>query len=403
MMKDARKKYISYTVEELLQDDFFIASMTRPDKESDAFWNQALEEGTVNRRDYEVSRYFIHSMQVRPESIESEEVYTLWEDIEVANKSNLKKKRMHSRFYVSAMAGVAVLFVVAFILNDWLKSSPAESCLSSIENIKAPDMPASDIQLVLANDETLSLEGKEAEIAYNEAGIAINNQKMDFNHKPAYPDSPLTFNQLIVPLGKRSMLTFAEGSRMWVNAGTRVVYPTSFDKNRREIYVDGEVYLEVSPDANYPFIVKTKKLNVEVLGTSFNVNAYEKDSIQHIVLVAGTVKIHSANNKNETTLIPNEMYSYINGSSKVKVVNVENYIAWKSGAYQYESETLDVVFKRLARYYGKDIACSPQVAQLKCSGKLDLKDDLELVLKGISKTAPIVYLYNGERYTVTNK
>jgi hypothetical protein len=400
--ENSDKKYNSYTIEELLQDSRFIAFLTHPTEELEAYWNKALKDGIVNSHDYESACYFIRSVQVHPEPIQYNEIETLWEDIEIANKKNLKKRKVRFRLYFSAVSGVAVFFVFLFIFNYWIKHSSVESYTSDIESIKAPDVPVTDIQLVLAGDETLSLEGKEAEIAYNEEGIAINNQETELKNKQTAPDQPVVFNQLIVPLGKRSMLTFAEGSRMWVNAGTRVVYPVVFDKKQREIYVNGEVYLEVSPDKNCPFIVKTKQLNIEVLGTSFNIMAYEKDTVQNIVLVSGKVKIHS-DNKKETILVPNEIYSYSNGLPEVKFVDVENYIAWKSGIYRYESENLDVILKRLSRYYGKDIICSPQVAHLKCSGKLDLKDDLQQVLNGISRTAPVVCYYNGEQYIITNK
>jgi hypothetical protein len=400
--KDSDKKYHAYTLEELLQNSCFIASVMRPTEESETFWNKALEDGTVNKQVYETARYFIRSVQMPSEPVLHSEIDCLWEDIEIANKQNLRKSRTRFRFYLSAVAGIAALFILVLMLNHWLNVPPAESYSSHIEDIKAPDTPVTDIQLVLADDETVSLEGKEAEIAYKEEGIAVNNREMDFKNKPTHPDHPVVFNQLIVPLGKRSMLTFAEGSRMWVNAGTRVVYPAVFDKRQREIYVDGEVYLEVSPDADCPFVVKTKTLNVEVLGTSFNITAYESDTIQNIVLVSGAVKVHSDSKKDDAVLAPNEMYSYSNGSGQIKTVDVGNHIAWKSGVYQYKSESLEVILKRLSRYYGQEIVCSPQIAHLKCSGKLDLKDDLQLVLNGISQTAPVICWNDGEKYIITN-
>lgn len=76
---------------------------------------------------------------------------------------------------------------------------------------------------------------------------------------------------MVIPRGKRSVLTFSDGSKVWVNAGTRVIYPTEFEKDKREIYVDGEIYIEVARDEERPFYVRTKDMNVRVLGTKFNV------------------------------------------------------------------------------------------------------------------------------------
>jgi ferric-dicitrate binding protein FerR (iron transport regulator) len=120
------------------------------------------------------------------------------------------------------------------------------------------------------------------------------------------------------------------------------------------------------------------------------------------VLVSGAVKV-SSKDKKETLLSPSEMYTYSNNLHQIQTVDIENHILWKSGIYQYKSEDLGIILKRLVRYYGKEIDCTPHASSLKCSGKLDLKDDLQLVLDGISKTAPIIYECIDEKYLVTNK
>jgi hypothetical protein len=396
------EKYSSYSVEELLQDDLFITSVAHPTEETEAFWEDILKKEVLRLQDYELACCFIRSVQVKPESVTTEEIFNIWESIEVANKNNLRIKKKHFRLYVSAAASIIAILMLLFAGNQLQKKQLKEAEILHIENIEAPDAPAANVQLILANKEALSLYGKNVEIVHNATEIVVNNYKTAEN-KQSNRDDNLMFNQLIVPVGKRSTITFDDGSKLWVNAGTRVIFPTIFNKEKREIYVDGEVFMEVFHDENHPFVVKTRQFNMEVLGTTFNVMAYEKDTFQSIVLVSGGIKVHSKNKK-ETILMPNERYSVAqNGSSWVKSVNVDDYISWKSGLYQYQSECLDVIVKRLSRYYGQEIDYSPQVAHLKCSGKLDLKDDLQLVLNGISQTAPIKYEYTNERYRITNK
>jgi hypothetical protein len=397
---DDKIKYNSYTAEDFLQDDFFIGSILNPDKASDDFWDEKNRSGNLNKQEYEMAQQIMDFLQIAPDLITQEEKHTLWEEIEVVNKTYLKKGNRF-RLYFSAAMGIAASLLLLFVFNRQNKSEmPSKALFASIENVKAPETPVTDIQLVVANDKTIDLEGEDAEITYDEEGIAINKQGTGIKHETKISENPV-FNQLIVPQGKRSMLAFAEGSKMWVNAGTRVVYPAVFDKEKREIYVDGEIFLEVSSNEEWPFIVKTKKVEIEVLGTSFNVTAYEKDSAQQIVLVSGSLKVHA--DKQETILIPNQMYSYLNNISQVKTVNVENYTSWKSGIYTYDSEFLSVILRRLSHYYGQEIICSPQVATLKCSGKLDLKDNLQLVLTGIAKTAPIKCIYEDGKHKIINK
>jgi ferric-dicitrate binding protein FerR (iron transport regulator) len=341
LLENSYQKNDGYSVEDLLQDDSFIASRLFPTQELDEYWNEILEKGTVSRDNYDLACRFIRSVHVQPEPFSDMDMLNLWDNIEVTNKKKLqdKKRRLHIFSVISSL-------VAAFAFLLW------------ITNMSLP-----------TNDEISSAE----------------------------------FHQLLVPWGKRSMITFGDGSRIWVNAGTQVTYPVVFDRKKREIYVDGEIYAEVSPDHTRPFIVKTKKIDVEVLGTAFNLSAYEKDSVQNIVLVSGSVKIHNADRKNKIVLEPNEMYSYGNGISLVQIVNVGEYISWKSGIYQYRSECLETIMKHLSHYYGCSIVCSPRASQLKFSGKLDIKDKLDVILEGISQTSPITYRYDKGVYIITNK
>lgn len=389
------KKYQSYTVEELLEDDFFISSVLNPTDETDAFWMKAIEEEVISLHDYKLARYFIDSVHPKQEEVSIEEAYDLWQNIEVTNKRNIRNKKKRLSFFLSATAGIAALLAIVLLLNI-TPSVEDQTILSNIEAIKAPALTSSDIQLILADNQAISLDGKEAEIAYNSKGIAINNQQTQLSEQAA------AYNQLIVPYGKRSMLTLAEGTKIWVNAGTRVVYPASFEGENREIYIDGEAYLDVEKDENRPFIVKTQNMSVKVLGTSFNIMAYEKDTIQHVVLVEGSVQVNSPERR-DAILVPNEICQLVNGRQEIKTVDVEDYISWKSGIYKYKSESLGIIVQRLSRYYGEEIACSPSVSRLTCSGKLDLKDDLKIVLEGITHTAPVNYTFDGQTHKITNE
>ncbi|MDR1408379.1 MAG: FecR domain-containing protein [Tannerella sp.] len=393
------KKYDSYTAEELLQDDFFVFSMTCPTETTEKFWHKLQGNGEIDVDSYRFARYFIESVQVRSENIREDEKKTLWKSIETRNRK-LREKRRKKRvwFYCSAAATVAAL--VAFGSMILYHENDNAAGLTRIEDIKAPDTQIENIQLILTDDKSVSLEGEEAEIAYREHGIEINKQATGL--KKEYAGHDIAYNQLIVPRGKRSTLTLADGTHMWINASTRVVYPVTFDKGRREIYVDGEVFLDVANRDDRPFVVKTKTFSAEVLGTSFNITAYESDEAKSLVLVSGSVRIHAGNAK-DILLAPSEMFTSANGSTQVQTVQTEYYTSWKSGVYQYESESLDAILKRLSRYYGQEIVCESQVATFKCSGKLDLKDNLEEVLSGIALTAPVRYQYNYETHILTDK
>lgn len=198
------------------------------------------------------------------------------------------------------------------------------------------------------------------------------------------------FHQLLVPAGKRSSITFSEGTKIWVNANSRVVYPAEFEKEKREIYVEGEVFLEVAENVDRPFYVRTQEFEVRVLGTSFGIRAYEDEMEQGVVLVSGKVNVKTKD-RQETVLTPNDRYVLQNGKPVVKLVDVYEYISWKDGVLCFERSCIGDILTRLEKYYGVEIDYTSEVKGISCSGKLELKNDLKEVLESLTKTAPIRY------------
>ena len=194
----------------------------------------------------------------------------------------------------------------------------------------------------------------------------------------------------------------ADGSKIWVNANTRVVYPVTFDEKQREIYVDGEVYMEVYPDKERPFIVKSKKMDVQVLGTKFNISTYESNQEVSVVLVSGKVNVRT-DNSIETVLDPSDRLTYEKGTTDIKKVNVENYISWKDGFYTFDNECFSIVLDKLSNYYGKKITYSGAVGSLRCSGSLNLDEDMIKVLTGLGSTMPIDFTIEREYISVIVK
>lgn len=191
-------------------------------------------------------------------------------------------------------------------------------------------------------------------------------------------------------------MTFADGTKVWVNAGTRVIYPVEFEKDKREIYVDGEIYIEVARDENRPFYVRTKDMNVRVLGTKFNVTAYESEAIRSVVLAQGCVQVETARTP-KAILAPNQMFSSADGKENISQVDVEQAISWINGLYCFQSADLGIVLQRLSTYYGVNVEFDPALSKIKCSGKIDLKDSFETVINGLTFVAPISYAYD-EQY-----
>ncbi|MCD8193161.1 MAG: FecR domain-containing protein, partial [Tannerellaceae bacterium] len=192
--------------------------------------------------------------------------------------------------------------------------------------------------------------------------------------------------------------TLPDGTALHINSGSHVVFPEKFADHQREIFVNGEVFLEVAPDTKCPFLIHTKNMTVTVTGTSLNISAYESET-QSVVLVSGAVTVKTAGKK-EIPLLPNQMLSHTENTTSVTEVEVADYICWKEGYLQCNEDNLPSLMKKISRFYGKTITCDPLLLNQQGTGKLDLKEDFEQLLNGLKEIFPIEIVKGDESYHI---
>lgn len=393
------KDYTGYSVEQLLEDDFFLKSYFYPTDNSQAFWKEQALRDEVLAKEIVYAQMVLRSIPYRKQTFSSEDKELLWKRI---SKTNHKKRSF--RYWYSSVAAVAILLLA--VGSFYYMNYYEEDNLTAIEKVQKPEQPVETVQLILADEKKVNIEEKNSHLQYNKKGeLHINAQKMKTSQDSVTSSdnkNELIYNQLIVPSAKRSFLELADGSKIWVNANTRVVYPVTFDDKMREIYVDGEIYIEVSPEEKRPFIVKSKKMDIRVLGTKFNVSTYESNEGVSVVLVSGKVNVRT-DNRVESLLTPSDRLSYEKGTTDIKKVNVENYISWKEGYYTFDNECFSVVLDKLSDYYGKKIRYNDKVRALRCSGSLNLDEDMVKVLTGLESTMPVTFTIEREYILVIVK
>lgn len=388
-----------YTLAQLLDDDYFILSVKHPTLESDIFWKDVIQKGYVNQQTYNLAKKFILSVQ--PGTLGNVQKKRMWEEIGIRNTEK-QKKRSRLRILFSATAA-CILVLCALSVGYFFNSPVGDEYYLAIHD--KPDISADHIQLILSGEKPLSIKDKNADIQYTEKGEVLVNSDL---LKEEYIVTEInenkrreTYNQLIVPKGQQSSLTLSDGTRIWINAGSRVIYPPLFNNKERIIHVEGEVFLEVFHDNKRPFIVKTKEFDIRVTGTSFNVSSYEDIDSYSVVLVEGAVKVKTKNIKEEIALSPGQKLSYSDKEYDIETVNTSFYVAWKNGFYQYKAESMTDIAARLSYYYNRNIYCDETVAAITCSGKLDLKQDIEKVLETLCKGAlPITFYEKNNNYYI---
>ena len=194
-------------------------------------------------------------------------------------------------------------------------------------------------------------------------------------------------NRLDVPQGAEYHLVLSDGTRVWMNARSRLVYPVAFG-DTREVELEGEAYFEVTRDENRPFIVHAGQVAVKVLGTEFNVNTCRKQKVQ-TVLVKGSVQVENGG-KREVVLRPGELAETVGTQIRVTQVNVRKYTAWREGVFYFEEAELEEIMTELADWYCVQAVFTDQTVRTrKFSGVLERSETIENVLKKIERTTSV--------------
>lgn len=210
-------------------------------------------------------------------------------------------------------------------------------------------------------------------VRYADGSVLLNDKNQ--NHQ-------LT---LVTPKGGQYNIVLADGTKVWLNADTRLKYPLQFVGSIREVELEGEAYFEVKSDPKKPFIVHTAKENVQVLGTRFNVNSYQDENTSKVSLLEGVVKVSFPQNK-DVLLSPGHQSVLKNQSVHVEEVNLEEAIAWKNGEFVFNNEGLGTIVKRIARWYAIDIDLDPSLENVTLWGGISRLDNFAKVLELIRMT-----------------
>ncbi len=387
------KDYTKYKADELLNDDYFLLSELYPTEKDRKFWNQLQQADSVLAGEIESARLFLKDIKRisnNPILLVDEEK-ELWKRIQITNALYDKHKKKNRFLKIAVSVAASLLIILTYGWHTLYNQKQVINYEAMISTIPQTDNPSENVQLVLSKEKKISIEGKDIQLEYTKEGnININSEKTITKKEERKEDKTQTFNQLIVPIGKRSSITFTDGSQIWVNAGSRVIYPAQFTADSREIFIEGEIYLDIVHDTKRPFIVKTRKMEIRDLGTQFGVSAYDNEANSHVVLVEGKVEIETKGER-KSTLNPNQLFLYNNKSNEKSVhqVNTQDYVAWKDGYYQFNHQKLDIVLEKLCKYYGIKIHWDEKIHELTCSGKLDLKENPEKVLNALQNAAPI--------------
>jgi hypothetical protein len=301
---------------------------------------------------------------------------------------------------VTATAACIILGTLTgmFVLNNNPLQPDQKDLLSQLDLLKLDN---NEIQLILDSD-TININNKETVFLTDEGKFIISGD----SYETIAPRSNEENVIMVVPNGKKTNVRFSDGTSMWINSGSKILYPKTFSKDRREIYVDGEIYLDVMKDELRPFIVHTSSFDVKVLGTRFNVSAHQNDGEKAVILVNGSVEISLAATKQKTRLSPSDGFFLRHDSICTRQVDTYLYTCWLDDVLKLEDESLSVIFDKLSRIYNVSIHYNKMTAMGRYKGKLNLNDSIEKTIYNLSLATldtPFSYTIKGNNVNIKFK
>lgn len=261
-------------------------------------------------------------------------------------KPVIKVRRLPVNFFRYA-AALVILLGVGYMFKTTMVETPEELIIK--------DEP---ITLTLHDGSIQTLDTYKVEKLFDDEGKVVidkNKNKLSYTNETNVED--LVYNTLVIPFGKRFELTLSDGTNVFLNSGTTIKYPTKFIKgSNRQVFLTGEAYFDVAHDKEHPFIVNAEALNVQVLGTEFNVSCYENDFVTDVVLVKGKVGLSDDTDKdkvNSVVLLPNTkgVFNKDQHTIKTVTVNTDLYTAWMRGELVFRNTSFDDILKKIERHY----------------------------------------------------
>jgi len=220
----------------------------------------------------------------------------------------------------------------------------------------------------------------------------IHATKNDIAYSNSQNGDQVSYNTLSTAKGEQSPypLVLADGTKVWLNAESSITFPTAFIQKERIVKITGEAYFEVAHNEQHPFKVQTATQTIQDIGTHFDVNAYADEPVTRTTLMEGSVKV------NNIFLKPGEQTDGLH----INNVDTEAAIAWKNGVFMFDSENIQVIMRKIARWYDVDIQYQGDVTTEKYNGTISRYENVSQVLSMMRKTNTVHFKVEGRRITV---
>lgn len=310
-----------------------------------------------------------------------------------------KERRGHSGRIriVRWVAVVAAVWVLALGVTLWMTFGKKENVAPLPVASKIIPAGEKKATLTLADGTEVHVEEITAQIL-QEKGMNIEYRNGEIvYHKSEEETTEVVYNKLEVPRGGECMIKLDDGTKVWVNAETKLKYPVTFVGDRREVVLEGEAFFDVAKNEK-PFIVKTSFGDVRVLGTAFGISAYASEPESYTTLVRGKVSVEREGMKPVVILPGEQVVTSKDGKMIKQQVDVEEFVGWKDGIYVFKEKSLGEIMKTLERWYNISVDFQEKsLVDLPFTGNLKRYDDINVFFDALTRTGDMKYRVEGNQ------
>ncbi|WP_430932450.1 FecR family protein [Saccharicrinis sp. 156] len=309
-----------------------------------------------------------------------------------------QRRILPPQFWQYAGVAASIILLVGLFLVFNMPTSEQPS-VTAYENIKPGTNQAI---LTLADGKQIELNKLDTTINVSGGGINISASKVLYTADSKTANQPLVYHTLQTPRGGEYNLTLADGTKVWLNADSKLRYPESFTADNRTVYMEGEAYFEVAKYKNKPFFVRSGINTVKVLGTEFNVRSYPEDADTRITLCEGSIQL---NTKNAQNILTPDQQAIINATSQevvIQQVDSKLYTAWKDGMFMFRKAKLDKVMNDLSRWYNANLFyTNMDIKNTEFSLYMNRQENIKDVLEMLEATEEVSFNIEGNNIIIS--
>ncbi|THU31602.1 DUF4974 domain-containing protein [Niastella caeni] len=300
-------------------------------------------------------------------------------------------------------ASLLLLITCSIVLNDLLKKQ------SLPQTVTAPIVPGREqAVLTLANGQKIILDAQKTGIIYNQNGVAVSKNDQGqlvyaiSNRQEA--EGKTAFNSIETPRGGQYQVKLPDGTAIWLNAATKLTYPIRFSATERRVQLSGEAYFEVAPNKQHPFTVISGNQEIQVLGTHFNVNAYENEESMRTTLLEGSVKLSSLVTGQWSILKPGEQ-AVVKANSPFTIdhsPDINQAISWKNGYFLFDDMDIKSIMKVISRWYNVDVIYENVDQNETFGGSFSRDKPISEILQNLQSIGKVHFRITNRTIIVTN-